>query len=153
MVVIDRVSDDPYMSAAGIYDVHKIANNEKTVPRAWLNETADYVTEEFINYIEPLIQGDYPPFMVNGLPQHLVLKKITKNFFFVDRQKLVHSTMKMAERSMTKSWDRSWKRSIKWKALQAKSSEIKRIRFWFPFVPGKSFHAWYDGHDPELRSE
>ena len=29
MVVIDRVSDDPYMSAAGIYDVHKIANNEK----------------------------------------------------------------------------------------------------------------------------
>ena len=75
MVVIDRVSDDPYMSAAGIYDVHKIANNEKTVPRAWLNETADYVTEEFINYIEPLIQGDYPPFMVNGLPQHLVLKK------------------------------------------------------------------------------
>lgn len=75
MVVIDRVSDDPYMSAAGIYDVHKIANNEKMVPRAWLNETADYVTEEFINYIEPLIQGDYPPFMVNGLPQHLVLKK------------------------------------------------------------------------------
>ena len=75
MVVIDRVSDDPYMSAAGIYDVHKIANNEKTVPREWLNETADYVTEEFINYIEPLIQGDYSPFMVNGLPQHLVLKK------------------------------------------------------------------------------
>ena len=75
MVVIDRVSDDPYMSAAGIYDVHKIANNEKTVPREWLNETADYVTEEFINYIEPLIQGDYPPFMVNGLPQHLVPKK------------------------------------------------------------------------------
>ena len=75
MVVIDRVSDDPYMSAAGIYDVHKIANNEKTVPRSWMNETADYVTEEFINYIEPLIQGDYPPFMVNGLPQHLVLKK------------------------------------------------------------------------------
>ena len=31
MVVIDRVSDDPYMSAAGIYDVHKIANNEKLV--------------------------------------------------------------------------------------------------------------------------
>ena len=73
MVVIDRVSDDPYMSAAGIYDVHKIANNEKTVPRAWLNETADYVTEEFINYMEPLIQGDYQPIMVNGMPRHLVL--------------------------------------------------------------------------------
>lgn len=75
MVVIDRVSDDPYMSAAGIYDVHKIANNEKMVPRNWVNRDGSYVTDEFINYVEPLIQGDYQPFMVNGLPQHLVLKR------------------------------------------------------------------------------
>ncbi len=75
MVVIDRVADDPYMSAAGIYDVHRIANNEKLVPRSWLNKEGNYVTDEFINYVEPLILGDYQPFMVNGLPQHLVLKK------------------------------------------------------------------------------
>ena len=75
MVVIDRVADDPYMSAAGIYDVHRIANNEKLVPRSWMNKEGNYVTDEFINYIEPLIQGDYQPFMVNGLPQHLVMKK------------------------------------------------------------------------------
>lgn len=78
MVVIDRVSDDPYMSAAGIYDVHKIANNEKLVPREWMNREGNYVTDEFLNYIEPLIQGDYQPFMVNGLPQHLVLKREKK---------------------------------------------------------------------------
>ena len=75
MVVIDRVSDDPYMSAAGIYDVNKIANNEKLVPRSWVNREGNYVTREFIDYVEPLIQGDYQPFMVNGLPQHLVLKR------------------------------------------------------------------------------
>ena len=75
MVVIDRVSDDPYQSAAGIYDVHRIANHEKLVPRNWVNRDGNYVTQEFINYIEPLIHGDYQPFMVNGLPQHLVLKK------------------------------------------------------------------------------
>ncbi len=75
MVVIDRVADDPYMSAAGIYDVHRIANNEKLVPRDWVNKEGNYVTEEFIDYVKPLIQGDYQPFMVNGLPQHLVLKK------------------------------------------------------------------------------
>ena len=75
MVVIDRVSDDPYMSAAGIYDVHKIANNEKLVPRSWVNREGNYVTREFIDYVEPLIQGDYQPFMVNGLPQHLVLRR------------------------------------------------------------------------------
>lgn len=75
MVVIDRVADDPYMSAAGIYDVHRIANNEKLVPRNWMNKEGNYVTDEFINYVEPLILGDYQPFMVNGLPQHLVLKR------------------------------------------------------------------------------
>ena len=75
MVVIDRVSDDPYMSAAGIYDVHKIANNEKVVPRNWVNKDGSYVTQEFVNYVEPLIQGDYQPFMVNGLAQQLVLKR------------------------------------------------------------------------------
>ena len=63
------------MSSAGIYDVHRIANNEKLVPREWVNKEGNYITAEFINYIEPLIQGDYQPFMVNGLPQHLVLNK------------------------------------------------------------------------------
>ena len=75
MVVIDRIADDPYMSSSGIYDVHRIANNEKLVPREWVNKEGNYITDEFINYIEPLIQGDYQPFMVNGLPQHLVLNK------------------------------------------------------------------------------
>lgn len=74
MVVIDRVSDDPYMSATGIYDVHRIANEEKLVPREWMNREANYVTKDFIDYIKPLIQGDYQPIMVNGLPRHLVLK-------------------------------------------------------------------------------
>jgi len=75
MIVIDRIANDPYMSTAGIYDVHRIANNEKLVPREWVNKEGNYITQEFINYIEPLIQGDYQPFMVNGLPQHLVLNR------------------------------------------------------------------------------
>lgn len=74
MVVIDRVSDDPYQSATGVYDVHKIANGEKLVPRNWINENGTYVTEDFIDYVRPLIQGDYPCVMVNGLPRHLYLK-------------------------------------------------------------------------------
>ena len=73
MVVIDRVSDDPYMAATGIYDVHRIANEEKLVPREWMNKDATNVTKDFVDYIKPLIQGDYQPIMVNGLPRHLVL--------------------------------------------------------------------------------
>ncbi len=74
MVVIDRVSDDPYQAAPGVYDVHKIANGEKLVPREWITEDGTYVTEEFIDYVSPLIQGDYPSVMVKGLPRHIYLK-------------------------------------------------------------------------------
>jgi len=73
MVVIDRVSDDPYMAKTGIYDVHRIANEEKLVPREWMNEDATYVTKDFIDYVNPLIQGNYTSINVNGLPRHLVL--------------------------------------------------------------------------------
>ena len=71
MVVIDRVSDDPYQSATGVYDVHRIANGEKVVPRKWINKAGNYVTEEFLDYVRPLIQGHYTPMMVEGLPRHL----------------------------------------------------------------------------------
>ena len=53
---------------------YRIANEEKLVPREWLNREANYVTKDFVDYIKPLIQGDYQPIMVNGLPRHLVLK-------------------------------------------------------------------------------
>ena len=73
MVVIVRVSDDPYQSTTDVNDVHRIANDEKIVPREWINKTGDYVTEEFLDYVRPLIQGHYSPMMVEGLPRHLNL--------------------------------------------------------------------------------
>lgn len=78
MVVIDRVSDDPYQCATGIYDVHKIANGEKLVPREWITKDGTYVTEEFIDYVRPLIQGDSPSVMVDGIPRHLYMPAKTK---------------------------------------------------------------------------
>lgn len=74
MIVIERLSDDPYMSSAIAKDVHQIANEEKLVPLEWIDTKNDYVTEEFIDYVKPLIQGTYPPITVDGLPRHLVLK-------------------------------------------------------------------------------
>lgn len=71
MVVLKRLSDDPYQSGTEVKDVHKIANDEKLVPREWLNEEGTYVTDEFVNYVRPLIQGDVSPIMVDGIPRHL----------------------------------------------------------------------------------
>ncbi len=73
MVVIKRLSDDPYQSTTSVHDVHRIANDEKVVPRKWINKKGDYVTEEFLDYVRPLIQGSYQPVMVEGLPRHLML--------------------------------------------------------------------------------
>ena len=61
-------------------DVHRIANEEKLVPRNWMTRDGSYVTEDFIDYIKPLIQGDYQPIMVNGLPRHLVLNMKKKRW-------------------------------------------------------------------------
>lgn len=74
MVILKRVSDDPYLCVTELYDVHKIANVEKKVPREWINEQGDYVTPEFVNYVRPLIQAELTPMMVDGLPRHLRLE-------------------------------------------------------------------------------
>ena len=70
VVVLKRISDDPYMCITETHDVHDIANVEKKVPLEWITDD-DYVTEDLIRYIRPLIQAELSPIMVDGLPRHL----------------------------------------------------------------------------------
>lgn len=70
VVVLKRVSDDPYMCITETHDVHDIANVEKKVPLEWITED-DYVTNDLLHYIRPLIQAELSPIMVDGLPRHL----------------------------------------------------------------------------------
>ena len=51
--------------------VAEIANLAKEVPRYMINEKGDNVTEEFIKYARPLIEGELMPIMENGLPKHI----------------------------------------------------------------------------------
>ena len=71
MVVLTRVSDEPYQCGTEVHDVHKIANDEKLVPREWISSCGTNVTDEFIRYVRPLIQGELQPIMVGGVPRHL----------------------------------------------------------------------------------
>ena len=75
MVVLQRLSDDPYQASTEVKDVHKIANDEKVVPRDWINQEGDYITDDFISYVRPLIQGDVSPIVVDGIPRHLYREK------------------------------------------------------------------------------
>ncbi|MDD3429549.1 MAG: 6-phosphofructokinase [Oscillospiraceae bacterium] len=71
MVILKRISNDPYQCTTELYDLHQIANIEKTVPQEWITATGDYVTPEFLSYVRPLIQAELTPIMVDGLPRHL----------------------------------------------------------------------------------
>lgn len=71
VVVMTRESDMPYVCKYETKDVHGIANIEKTVPVEWI--TDGYVTEDAVNYIRPLIQGEISQFMEKGLPKQIRL--------------------------------------------------------------------------------
>lgn len=72
VVVLKRVSDDPYMCITETADVKEIANVEKKVPLEWIDGDAQ-VTKDLIHYIHPLIQAELSPIMIDGLPRHLTL--------------------------------------------------------------------------------
>ena len=73
MVILKRVSSDPYICTTDLYDVDKIANVEKKVPLEWIIEDGTYVSQELVNYIRPLIQAELSPIMITGQPRHIVV--------------------------------------------------------------------------------
>ena len=73
MALLRRISNDPYICVTDTADVREIANLAKEVPRSMINENGDNVTEEFIEYARPLIEGELSQLMVNGLPTHIKL--------------------------------------------------------------------------------
>lgn len=73
MALLRRISNDPYICVTDTADVREIANLAKEVPRSMINENGDNVTDEFIEYARPLIEGELSQLMVNGLPTHIKL--------------------------------------------------------------------------------
>ena len=57
-----------YESHTVLFELDKVANFEKKVPTEWINAEGNGMTEEYIKYALPLIQGDAPISTRNGLP-------------------------------------------------------------------------------------
>lgn len=53
-----RISDDPYRIEIIPYDVKEIANVEKKIPKTMISYDGFGVTDEFIKYAMPLIEGE-----------------------------------------------------------------------------------------------
>ena len=76
MVAIKRTSSDPYQAETELLPLEKCANFEKKVPLEWINESGNGVTQDFIDYALPLIQGETKMVKENGLPRFAKLKKV-----------------------------------------------------------------------------
>jgi 6-phosphofructokinase 1 len=54
----------------------KAANKEQKVPLEWILPHGAGLTDAFIEYASPLIQGDSKAKLVDGLPRFASLKKV-----------------------------------------------------------------------------
>jgi len=69
MMAIIRNDCDNYSVSYVPMDVSEIANKVRAVPREFINERGNYVTDECIKYLKPLIEGEVEIPYENGLPK------------------------------------------------------------------------------------
>ena len=69
MVILrDNNEGEPYSSVFGHMDIDLIANRTKFVPKHFINERGNFVTDDCLRYILPLINGESYPEYRGGLP-------------------------------------------------------------------------------------
>lgn len=78
MSVITRTADAPYTVSYDTADIAEIANEVKNVPRSFINEAGNYVTEDMLTYLRPLIVGEPNVSYQDGLPQFATLEHLYK---------------------------------------------------------------------------
>ena len=70
MSIIVRKSDKPYEVEISSADIALVANEEKVIPREWINERGNDVNKAFLDYVRPLVIGETEPVYKDGLPVH-----------------------------------------------------------------------------------
>ncbi len=78
MVTLNRISNAPYEVAYEYAEIKNIANEAKSVPREWINDAGNDVTQEMIDYLTPLIQGESAVTYQNGLPVYMNISHLIK---------------------------------------------------------------------------
>ena len=76
MVAFQCTRDGGYHCETVLEPLDIVANFEKKVPRTWINEAGNGVTQAFIDYVLPLIQGETDAPKEHSLPRFAKLKKV-----------------------------------------------------------------------------
>lgn len=77
MTIIERISSNPYTYQISHSPVVDIANKAKSVPREWINENGNDVTDEMIEYLKPLICGQIDLSYTDGIPSYPDIHHLT----------------------------------------------------------------------------
>lgn len=81
MVTAIRKDNEPYSVDMGETPVENVAGLVKHVPREWINERGNNVTQEFIDYAYPLILGEPVVKYQRGIPDYLDISHLFPNKF------------------------------------------------------------------------
>lgn len=76
MVCYERKAGDKYQCEYKLLPLELAANTERTVPLEWITNNGTGISEEFVKYALPLIQGEVDMKKEDGLPRFARLKKI-----------------------------------------------------------------------------
>lgn len=76
MVVFERKPGKEYAIDYKLMDIAMAANTEKKVPLEWIKDDDTGLTQEFVDYALPLIQGESKSPLEDGLPRFAHLKKV-----------------------------------------------------------------------------
>ncbi len=77
MTIITRTSNEPYSYEISHSPVIHIANQAKSVPREWINQAGNDVTEDMLTYLKPLVTGEIELCYENGIPAFPNIKHLT----------------------------------------------------------------------------
>ena len=72
----ERAPGAEYKCLTKLIKLDDVANTERKVPREWINKEGNFVTQEFVDYALPLIQGESRPPIEDGLPRFAKLAKV-----------------------------------------------------------------------------
>ena len=76
MVCYERAQGKEYKCNYKLLPLELAANTEKTVPLEWITNNGTYISDEYVKYALPLIQGDAKAPLEDGLPRFAHLKKV-----------------------------------------------------------------------------
>lgn len=78
MVCLKRTSNHPYTVEYDYSPINQIANEAKSIPVEWINERGNDVTDELVEYLRPLIQGEVDVTYENGIPSYMNVQHLRR---------------------------------------------------------------------------